>query len=314
MKHLLVILLFVAVLTVSSKAQQGQGNGPAKAVTEIFTSGSTAVVKGAPFSAEGISESVQTLSDGNRITRSNTTRMFRDSDGRFRREGSASPGSNSISYSYASAGFGSGSGFGFVSQDTISIFDPVSNLRYTLNPATKTARRTSSQSGFGEGTVVFNYNSPSTSPALKAQVETNPAQKSPVELSRVQKSQIVVLPGLAATYRFGAGKTESLGTRAFEDVEAEGTRTTTVIPAEAIGNERPIEIVYERWYSKELQMIVYSRQSDPRFGEQTYRLTNINRSEPDRALFAPPADYKIVAEQKFTFATPASNVVTKKPL
>lgn len=287
MKYLSVIMLFITVLTVNLTAQQGQVNGPAKAVTEIFTSSPTAVVKGAPFSAEGISESVQTLSDGNRITRSNTTRMFRDSDGRFRREGSVSSGGNSISYSYAV------SGFSFVSQNTISIFDPVSNLRYTLNPATKTARRTSSQSGFGEGTVVSNFNSLSTNPA--------------------QKSQIVVLPGLPAIYSFGTGKTESLGTRAFEDVEAEGTRTTTVIPAEAIGNERPIEIVYERWYSKELQLIVYSRQSDPRFGEQTYRLTNINRSEPDRSLFAPPADYKIVAEQKFTFATPASNGVTKKP-
>lgn len=308
MKYLSVIMLFIIVLTVNLTAQQGQVNGPAKAVTEIFTSSPTAVVKGAPFSAEGISESVQTLSDGNRITRSNTTRMFRDSEGRFRREGSVSSGGNSISYSYAV------SGFSFVSQNTISIFDPVSNLRYTLNPATKTARRTSSQSGFGEGTVVSNFNSLSTNPALKTQIETNPAQKSPIELSQVQKSQIVVLPGLPAIYRFSTGKTESLGTRAFENVEAEGTRTTTVIPAEAIGNERPIEIVYERWYSKELQLIVYSRQSDPRFGEQTYRLTNINRSEPDRSLFAPPADYKIVAEQKFTFATPASNVVTtKKP-
>lgn len=307
MKHVSVIVLFITALTANLTAQQGQGNGTAKAVTEIFTSGSTAVVKGAPFSAEGISESVQTLSDGNRITRSNTTRMFRDGDGRFRREGTSVSGSNIVSYGSAA------SGLGVFSQDTISILDPVSNLRYTLNPEAKTVRRTSSQGAFGEGAVVFN--SLSMNPELKTQIETNRVQKSPIELSQTQKSQVVLLPGLTTTYKFDAGKTESLGTRSFEGVEAEGTRTTTTIPADAIGNERPIETVYERWYSKELQMIVYSRHSDPRFGEQTYRLVNINRSEPDRSLFSPPADYKIVAEPKFTFAAPTVNnvVITKKP-
>ncbi|MBK6724244.1 MAG: hypothetical protein IPG58_13560 [Acidobacteria bacterium] len=83
-------------------------------------------------------------------------------------------------------------------------------------------------------------------------------------------------------------KTEDLGTRDFEGVSAEGTRRTTTIPAEAIGNERPIEIVYERWFSKELGLVVYSKNSDPRFGEQTYKLTNVIRAEPDPSLFAVP--------------------------
>jgi hypothetical protein len=94
-------------------------------------------------------------------------------------------------------------------------------------------------------------------------------------------------------------RTEQLGTQNFEGVDAEGTRTITTIPADAIGNERPIEIVYERWYSKELQMIVYSKHSDPRFGEQTYRLTNINRSEPDPSLFQVPTSYRIVNQPSF---------------
>ncbi len=84
---------------------------------------------------------------------------------------------------------------------------------------------------------------------------------------------------------------------------AEGTRSVTTIPAGAIGNERPIEIVYERWYSKELQLIIYSKHTDPRFGEQTYRLTDISRSEPDRSLFTPPADYKIVSESSLNYFT-----------
>ncbi len=78
-----------------------------------------------------------------------------------------------------------------------------------------------------------------------------------------------------------------------EGVEAEGTRTTMTIPAGEIGNERPIEIVSERWYSPELQLVVMTRHSDPRSGETTYKLTNINRTEPAKSLFEVPAGYTI---------------------
>ena len=88
-------------------------------------------------------------------------------------------------------------------------------------------------------------------------------------------------------------KTESLGKQVIEGVEAEGTRTTLIIPANQIGNERPLQIVSERWYSPELQTLIMTKHSDPRFGETTYRLTNINRSEPAHSLFEVPADYKI---------------------
>jgi hypothetical protein len=86
---------------------------------------------------------------------------------------------------------------------------------------------------------------------------------------------------------------EELGKQNIEGVEAEGTRTTVTIPAGEIGNERAIEIVSERWYSPELQLVVMTRHSDPRSGETTYKLTNINRSEPAKSLFEVPADYTI---------------------
>jgi len=88
---------------------------------------------------------------------------------------------------------------------------------------------------------------------------------------------------------------DQLGKQIIEGVEAEGTRTTVTIPAGEIGNERPIEIVSERWYSPELQLVVMTRHSDPRFGETTYKLTNINRTEPAKTLFEVPADYTIKA-------------------
>jgi hypothetical protein len=287
MKYLLSILLFVLAFPLAIAAQQSAGG---KVTAETIAGTATAVVKGAPFSAEAVSESVQTLADGNRITRSHTTKMYRDGEGRFRREGSSSGGSG---FGFTTAG---GAVSTYFSSDGISIFDPVANVRYFLNPASKTARRMSVPSGAPEGAVIVNGQSYSYTP--KAQVEANAARN----------SQVVVLPGLATAvggfYTTGNnGKTEQLGARDFEGVTAEGTRTVTTIAAGAIGNERPIEIVYERWYSKELKLIVYSKHSDPRFGEQTYRLTNINRSEPDRSLFAPPSDYKIVAEQGFRVVT-----------
>jgi hypothetical protein len=79
---------------------------------------------------------------------------------------------------------------------------------------------------------------------------------------------------------------------------------TTLVAAGSIGNERPIEIVYERWYSKELELIVFSKYSDPRFGEQTYRVMNIKRAEPDAALFTLPGDYKIVNKPETAITIP----------
>ncbi len=88
-------------------------------------------------------------------------------------------------------------------------------------------------------------------------------------------------------------KVESLGRQTIEGVAAEGTRTTTVIPAGEMGNEQPIQIVSERWYSAELQTVILSKRNDPRTGETITRLSNITRAEPAHSLFELPADYKV---------------------
>jgi hypothetical protein len=89
-----------------------------------------------------------------------------------------------------------------------------------------------------------------------------------------------------ATQPVGAAeREESLGTRTIEGLVCEGSRKTTTIPAGAIGNDRPMTTVTERWLSRELQILVLSRVSDPRFGETTYRLTKITRVEPTDSLF-----------------------------
>jgi len=87
--------------------------------------------------------------------------------------------------------------------------------------------------------------------------------------------------------------TTPLGSQTISGLVAEGTRYTRTIPAGAIGNEKPIVITTERWYSSDLQTVVMTRRSDPRTGETVFTLSNIQRAEPDASLFQVPADFTV---------------------
>jgi len=85
------------------------------------------LVKGAPYSAQAVTETVQTLSDGNRIVRKNTAQLYRDAEGRTRRE-------QTVGYigPYAASG---------EEMQTVFINDPVAGFSYILEPSSKTARK-----------------------------------------------------------------------------------------------------------------------------------------------------------------------------
>lgn len=87
--------------------------------------------------------------------------------------------------------------------------------------------------------------------------------------------------------------TTSLGNQVINGVSAEGTRTTRTIPAGAIGNTNPIVVTVERWYSSDLQTVVMMKRDDPRMGETTFQLTNIQKREPEASLFQVPSDYTV---------------------
>lgn len=87
--------------------------------------------------------------------------------------------------------------------------------------------------------------------------------------------------------------TVDLGTQTINGVNAQGTRITRTIPAGQIGNEKPIIIVRESWYSPDLQTFVLRKVSDPLMGNTVFQLTDIQRSEPDAALFQVPSDYTV---------------------
>jgi hypothetical protein len=242
------------------------------------------VVKGAPYSAQAVTETVQTLGDGNRIVRRNSANVFRDAEGRTRRDQSL-------------AHLGPFSTAGEAAQQHSFINDPVAGVNYILDPGTKTARklpvfevhfRTEGREPAGSG--------PAAEDQRKVEIERRAAAGT-VFNTRVPGPAAPHGPGDVIFFEHSASKaetkTEKLEKRLVEGVEAEGYRAVTTIPAGEIGNEQPIQIINERWYSPELQVVVMTRHSDPRFGETTYRLTNINRGVPDASLFQVPADYTL---------------------
>jgi hypothetical protein len=103
-----------------------------------------------------------------------------------------------------------------------------------------------------------------------------------------------VMNRFGATKRFGNDATTTdLGRQTISGVTARGTRITRTIPAGQIGNEKPITIITERWYSPELQTYVMTKTIDPLMGDTVFQLTNIQRQEPDPSLFQVPSDYTL---------------------
>ena len=100
---------------------------------------------------------------------------------------------------------------------------------------------------------------------------------------------------------------DDLGTAMVNGVPARGTRVTDVVPVGAIGNDKEFHSVTERWFSSDLNLLIKSVSTDPRFGTTTYELTNISRQSPDASLFQIPSDYSIVSTQ--STQPPASKVI-----
>ena len=164
----------------------------------------------------------------------------------------------------------------------ISIYDPVSGVLYNLDSNTKTAHKMTSP------------RMPDLSEDVKAGAKLKAKRESDGVAGAVVSGDSISAGGHSVAWSSNAEiNQESLGTQTIEGVEAEGERVTITIPAGKIGNDSPIVTVNERWYSPELQVVVMSKNSDPRMGETTYRLTNIVRSEPDPSLFQVPADYRV---------------------
>ena len=258
--------------------------------------GAAHLVTGAPYSAQSSTETVQTLADGNRIRHENTAAIHRDSQGRTRRDqtldaiGPLAATSNPPTLSF--------------------ITDPVAKVQYILDNNAKTARQMPLPDGLppegqlpppppGASQSIMIFRGPMTAGAA-------PPPAGPV-MAGIGAMQSAQLP---------APVTEELGKQTIEGVETTGTRSTVTFPAGTFGNELPIQVVSERWYSDALQEVILSTHNDPRMGKTTYKLSNIDRNEPPQSLFEVPPGYTViqppaVSATGFADCVAAGNPVTE---
>ena len=241
-------------------------------------------MKGAPYSAETIVEGIQALADGNRINRKTTGRVYRDGEGRTRREEDRPNGTV-----------------------TISITDPVGGYSYSLDATNKVAWRTPMVAA---GAIMGKIEATQVE-AARTDLEKRVAEVAAAGGGAAAGERWVAAVGPVPTPaasggggRGGAGATMTrtpmppaaagpLEHKTIEGLAVEGRKTTTTIPAGQVGNEQPLNIVSEQWRSPDLNILVMTKHVDPRTGESTYRLTNVIRAEPDRSLFMVPPDYEV---------------------
>jgi hypothetical protein len=283
-----VLLLAIAVADAGAQGTvvfRGRGEAAAPAGDVLFTRpvpaarvGVIAVeplengrpVKDAPYSADAVTETAQVLPDGNRIEHRTSASIARDSRGRVRRE-----------HQPISLG-------GFVAPAgpaLTTIFDPSTGLHITLDHQRRVAHVVTTAETFG-------FTAPAAPSGAGDAAGVVLYRADGVASGTLQAGALQPGAVSAGVVKTTVGTTR-LGERVIDGVRAEGTRTTIVIPAGAVGNQLPIEIVSERWYSPELQVVLQTERSDPRFGDTTYRLTNILRAEPPVELFEVPPDFRI---------------------
>lgn len=243
------------------------------------------MVTGAPYTAKAVTTMTQTLADGNRIKHNSEVELARDSEGRTRRE-----------QSVANIGPWQTNAKGTV----VVINDPVTHTRYEIGPdgnksiarkisierrplLDKAKAEAEMQRHEGRGVGV----------GVGVGVGTEPGMGSNVVIVASGEDNVVRTKIDAEGTANKNVKTEDLGQQTIEGVTATGTRKTITIPAGQIGNEQPIQIVSENWYSPELKMTVWSKRDDPRIGETEFKLTNIQRGEPAASLFQVPAGVEV---------------------
>jgi hypothetical protein len=262
------------------KVQVGQLAARSAATVMVKSAVMGPTVKGAPYSALETVENTQTLADGTHINRTTQTMVYRDSEGRMRRE----------------------------TPDSVTIWDPVANASYALDPKTQTAR--TMPLGLAAAGPIINAQSGPNGQVMRFEYRTGGASTSgvlpvpsPPSVPLPEAGNMVFLasglapgspPMLFNLQGKMTAKTDSLGQQTIEGLNTEGTRITSTIEAGEIGNDRPIQIVTERWYSNDLGTNIKMTHSDPRTGQETLELTGISRVEPSPDLFQMPANYQIV--------------------
>jgi hypothetical protein len=168
----------------------------------------------------------------------------------------------------------------------VTIQDPVAGFQYTLDSQSRVAHRAELRQGNRQGGIGGGGG------VIGGQIGGLMASRG------IAVAPSATTAGTTGLARRVESSTESLGTQILEGVEVVGRRFTHTIPEGAQGNDRPMTSIQETWTSPTLKVTVLSKNTDPRSGESTMKLTDIVASEPDPALFQPPADYTVVDEKE----------------
>ena len=84
-----------------------------------------------------------------------------------------------------------------------------------------------------------------------------------------------------------------------DGVRVHGTRMISTLPAGSRGNDRPITMTRDSWYSPESNLVLSTVSNSPlASGPQIVRVANLSRNAPDPMLFLIPVDYRVVDESK----------------
>jgi len=234
-------------------------------------------VAGAPFTLEGVTTSTQVLADGNRIERTFTGSLARDSRGRLRQEQDVVLPGAMASVDAAPR--------------MVSIIDPDAKVQYLLDDVNKIARKMPLPMGPPKGPRPPTADDGRPMPPPPGDRQGPP----PPDAMGPPPGRGEGLPPGGPGGPRPEVKTESLGEREIAGVVAVGTRITMTIAAGTMGNDRAIDVVTERWIAKELGVPVLITRQDPRMGETVHKVTHLTRDEPPASLFEVPADYTIVA-------------------
>jgi hypothetical protein len=320
MNRLVHIAVAGALLVFGAAAQDAEAMAKKKAEAEATVMQMKMVgavkgmtVKGAPYSGEEVNETTQMLADGTRIHRETRTKVYRDSEGRTRHE---TPDNITITDPVANVTY---------------LLDPktMSGQKVAMSAGTYAFSRIAkagpamggestsvSIHSMGDGPATITVNGVPLDEKAVAEAMAKAKASGSTQTFTYERREVTTAVGSGSGAGSGAGTGtwtataggvsgglvrvplkksagEPLGKQMVEGVNAEGMREVSTIAAGAIGNDRPIQVSTESWYSAELQMNVMTRHSDPRTGDESFRLTNISRSEPAAYLFQAPAGYQI---------------------
>jgi len=213
-----------------------------------------APIAGAPYSALGVTNFATTFVDGNRISRRETTRIFRDSHGRARVEHTSPPPSTDFDPLATPA--------------IVLINDPVRGECYVLETPKNIAH-------------------------VLSHPDKRGVMKPPIALGLPPAR--LVMPGfdiadraafaLAETYSSPTDQV-SLGNKTIDGIPVVGIRLKHQVRAGDFGNEQPIFVTVEQWFSNDLGIAI----EDTREGHRSSYRAGLCRVPARSGGSALPAD------------------------